>query len=650
MEILRLLPTILALLVPVTTPSAFAQLSPPSSDAPPAPIYWKQNLFLIPYQWSSAADPGAAQAVWLLVSKDRGATWQKISEAKPQVRAFNYHAEGDGEYWFAIRTIDRHGQPQPPGPYQPELRVIVDTTMPQITALTAQIVSGGMLEIMVQGSDANLDSSAWKFEVQLSGSDTWLPIPLAAGLDHAAASPLQAPPTLSPGSLLRTSWQIPAGSQPRALRATVYDHAGNSAAYGAQIQLAPGASSLTNFAPPQNGVTSSTPTPPASPAPAQNPTGWVAASDASSSAQKLAEPATAQAWPPGAIAQSPFRLSAGAGQSPHDGVTTYGSPALAESASGAFRESRDNSQPPDPVQFNLAATNTAAGETAPARPESSPDGPNIAPLEPFRQVSQPPQRPAVTRLPAVDGSPAQPLATWPAALAAQPLAGRKIAPPEGVQPKRVGSRRFALEYELEESGRWGVSTVDLWGTVDGGQTWRRYSTDDDNRSPVVAAVDEEGLYGFRIVATSAGGIPAPAPRSGDTPELWVEVDLQQPIIELTSIEPGSGNLADHLIMRWRAEDDNLEQQPIGLFYSTRPGGPWSTIATNLANSGEYAWQAGRHVPERFYLRVEARDTAGNLAAFQTREPFVLPSAAPAGRLRDVEPLGPTAAGENTGLR
>ena len=65
---------------------------PPVQAAPaaplPEPIFWKQHLFLIPYQWGSAAEPGAARAVWLFVSKDRGASWQKISEAKPDVKAF----------------------------------------------------------------------------------------------------------------------------------------------------------------------------------------------------------------------------------------------------------------------------------------------------------------------------------------------------------------------------------------------------------------------------------------------------------------------------------------------------------------------------------------------------------------------------------
>jgi chitodextrinase len=57
----------------------------------------------------------------------------------------------------------------------------------------------------------------------------------------------------------------------------------------------------------------------------------------------------------------------------------------------------------------------------------------------------------------------------------------------------------------------------------------------------------------------------------------------------------------------------------------------------LENTGEYAWRVERYVPARFYIRVEARDTAGNLAAFQTREPVEFSPANLAGRLRPAEP-------------
>jgi hypothetical protein len=62
-----------------------------------------------------------------------------------------------------------------------------------------------------------------------------------------------------------------------------------------------------------------------------------------------------------------------------------------------------------------------------------------------------------------------------------------------------------------------------------------------------------------------------------------------------------------------------------LFYSSRPTGPWTPIATSIENRGEYTWPIERHVPRRVYLKLEARDAAGNVAAFQTSEPVVTES-------------------------
>ena len=102
-----------------------------------------------------------------------------------------------------------------------------------------------------------------------------------------------------------------------------------------------------------------------------------------------------------------------------------------------------------------------------------------------------------------------------------------------------------------------------------------------------------------------------------------------------------GSASGELMVRWEADDDNLEPRPISLFYSSRPAGPWTTIATNLENVGEYTWPLERHVPRRFYLKLEARDTAGNVAAFQTSEPVVVeqrarPSRSSASGCRRVE--------------
>ncbi len=575
-----------------------------ATPALPEPIYWKQEMFLVPYQWSSATEAGAASAVWLYVSKDRGVTWQKISEARPQVTSFNYRAEGDGEYWFAIRTLDMLGRAWPAGPYQPELRVIVDTTMPRISELTAEPLDHGPIEISWRGSDANLDPTSLRIEAQLDAAGTWEPVPA----EQVAVAP---PNTYSSAGTAthvhagRTQWTPPPGSRPLAIRATVLDLAGNPATY--QTPITPPAGPrfaapppTTTFAAPS--TSSDVPSPPA---------GWV--SGAAAATQSAALPAS-QPWPATVAQRAPFRLFSEGPSLPDDGITAYGNP-------------------PNITTQQSPSDALVAG----SQPTTAPLASGVAALQPFRQAS-------VSRVPSSTAR--------ESAVAAAPPGHAYTGAPQHtppMPPKLVGSRTFALEYDLDAAARWGVTKVELWGTRDGGQTWNRFARDDDHRSPIVVTVDEEGLYGFRIVVETAGTV-AQSPEPGDEPELWVAVDLHRPSIELTAIERGAGNLSDHLILRWQAADDNLEPRPISLFYSSRPVGPWSAIATNLEDTGEYAWRVQRYVPERFFLRVEARDTAGNLAAFQTREPIELTASDPTARLLDADVTVPAAAGADASYR
>ncbi len=592
-----------------SAPISFAQL-PAASVAPvavqpslPAPIFWKQNLFLIPYQWSSAAEPSSAVLVTLYVSKDRGANWQKISEAKPQVKAFNYRAEGDGEYWFAVRTIDNLGHSSPFGPFQPELRVIVDTTIPRIEELHARSTLTGAIDIQCRATDANLEPASLRYEAQIDASGTWHPVP---------AQPVQDTAYPALGSLLHSTFQPSAGVHLVAIRATISDKAGNSTVYQTPLETTPLMS----------GPSFSQPT--IAPLP-------------SNPSAAISPPSTlpqTQPWPAGGMANAPFQLWTSGKTSADDGVTAFGNPTISK-PSATTRESSPSpfataaNQPRVPAQFAGAVKTSDAGWTSAST--ATPTGPQFSPLEPFREPSStaPPTQaagPSLVPLNQLNRAAPTPGIT-PIDTAASPT-HRPTSP-----PKLVGSRTFALEYDLDDAGSEGVARVELWGTRDGGQSWNRYTVDNDNRSPLITTVDSEGLYGFKILVQSATGAPITAPRSGEEPELWVSVDLHRPTVELTTIERGEGNLSDHLILHWRAQDNNLESKPIGLFFSSRPTGPWSVIATNLENTGDYAWRVERYVPSRIYLRIEARDIAGNLAAFQTREPIEFSSVPIAGRLK-----------------
>ena len=198
-------------------------------------------------------------------------------------------------------------------------------------------------------------------------------------------------------------------------------------------------------------------------------------------------------------------------------------------------------------------------------------------------------------------------------------------PPTNPLAKLVNSRTFSLEYALAEVGARGVSKVELWGTRDGGTTWRVFAVDNDNRSPLQVTVDGEGEYGFSIVVEDAGGMGGYPPKPGDTPELWIGVDLQPPQARIIAVNTARSAVGGELVLSWESDDDNLEPRPVSLFYSSRPAGPWTSIATNLESTGSFSWPLERHVPRRIYLKLEARDTAGNVAVYQTGEAVTVES-------------------------
>jgi len=216
--------------------------------------------------------------------------------------------------------------------------------------------------------------------------------------------------------------------------------------------------------------------------------------------------------------------------------------------------------------------------------------------------------------------------------------------------RSINSGTFDVDYEVAGVGPWGVAKVELWGTADGGKSWNSFGVDADNRSPIRATVPNSGTYGFRILVDSANGVGSVPPRQGDQPELVVHVDLQPPTAQLTGAEVGREGQQSQLSIRWTATDTNLEMRPIGLFFSSHPDGPWATIAAGLENTGDYVWPLERHVPNQFFLRLEARDRAGNVTTHQTTSPLVLYRPQPVGRLRSVRPVRDTPSRSRTAGR
>ena len=120
--------------------------------------------------------------------------------------------------------------------------------------------------------------------------------------------------------------------------------------------------------------------------------------------------------------------------------------------------------------------------------------------------------------------------------------------PPGERPRMVNSRLFELEYDVDSVGPSGIGRVELWGTRDSGKTWRSFAANNNNRSPLLVSVDEEGIYGFRIVVTNGAGVGGMPPKSGDLPDLWIGVDLTKPTARIVSAQQGIDAEAGQLII------------------------------------------------------------------------------------------------------
>jgi len=187
-------------------------------------------------------------------------------------------------------------------------------------------------------------------------------------------------------------------------------------------------------------------------------------------------------------------------------------------------------------------------------------------------------------------------------------------PPLAANRKLVNTKRITLNYELKEVGPSGVALIDLWFTQDG-RSWHKYPPrpgEDPNQKAISFDVAGEGMYGLTLVAKSGVGLSERPPQIGDPPQIWIEVDLTKPVVQLHSVAVGQGPEKGKVTFTWSAYDKNLGKDPIALSYAEQVTGPWTPIAQGLANTGRYVWTMPERVPFQFLVKVEAADLAGNL--------------------------------------
>jgi hypothetical protein len=206
-------------------------------------------------------------------------------------------------------------------------------------------------------------------------------------------------------------------------------------------------------------------------------------------------------------------------------------------------------------------------------------------------------------------------------------------PQSGITAARLLNGTHAtLEYRLDQVGPSGVSKVEVWITGDQGKTWQRLCEDPDRKSPVEFDLPGEGVFGLTVVVTNGIGLGDPPPTSGEAPSCVLEVDTTPPNAQLTSVRPGTGDQAGSLLINWTANDKNLGDGPVTLYYATTKQGPWIPIVRNQRNEGSYRWIVSPELGWEFLIRIDVADLAGNVTRCETPTPVAVDMSKPKARV------------------
>ncbi|MBS0208673.1 MAG: hypothetical protein JSS27_06925 [Planctomycetes bacterium] len=551
----------------------------------PVPI--RTRTVPITFNFDAARPTALPTEVQLDVSEDRGATWRFVERARADARRFIFQAPHDGEFWFAVRSLDAQGRLHPEGQPQPSLQVQIDTELPQIE-LDARRGPANEIEIRWRIVDADLKRQSFKLSYQAAGAagEGWQPI---------AVDPNRYQNTGDRFTGETTLW--PDRTQSLSIRAEITDVAGNRAIAQAEVQAAPRQPTQVPLA--RNGE------------PIQTGQRHVA------SGEPIAAPRP----------EMGPRID---GEMIGRGVPTNNVPHLPRT----FPVSNGNDLPTPttsqrPANAPLAITPNNSGWSPIRSERASPTG-DLGPIRMLPAEAQADR--AVELLPEPPANLAGPR------LSGAPAASQGSHLPAGVHAPMVNKRRFELAYDIASVGPEGVSKVELWMTRDGGLNWDLWQADDDNRSPMVVSVPEEGTYGFRIVVETASGLRSSLPRSGDLPEIWVGVDTTPPEaqldVDVASMTARPGELTIH----WHAADQQFAARPISLAYGPTAQGPWTTIAAGLENTGKYDWRLDSRVADEVFIRLEVRDEAGNTTTVVTPKAVSIERVRPQARLLNVRPV------------
>lgn len=559
--------------------------------------YVQTAQFKIPFSVEArGAEPLKVQ---LWVSADDGTTWQTYGNVAADAKSFDFRAAAEGTYLFKVATIDATGTTYPN--LGVPLKVLVDTTKPR-AEIQADVDGTGRLVVDIKVYDEHLDPGTAVLRLRSDQAPEWRDLPLE----------------LREGSSYLYSGQVVADLAPCrevAVVLAVKDRSLNEGEATCEYTMPRTASG-------NRDVTLAS---------SKNSKGSVDGTGVKigppSQAPRLTSTPNATQWTPTKPAVGATIPHNKAASETKDVASQVGlSPGRLASESGLSLD------PPvdqtEEIPLPPALTNEL-GIDLQAQPLVV-GGSNEVPQSAGSKQGSGPHASSALELPAAE-RPTQTDVT-----SSQPTAARDASTIG--RAFHCKSRAFSLDYSVEALGGSALADVELWGTEDGGREWQKWGSDPDRVSPFDVQVGNDGLFGFRMVIVGTNGIVSNRPREGDAADVWINVDTNLPLVKITRAVYGEGPEDGMLVIDYSCQDGHLVDRPIVLSYSERLDGPWTEIATGLANTGLYLWKAAANLPDKIYLKIECVDKAGNIGSHRLDLPIDIRGLAPRGIIQGFRPI------------
>jgi len=197
----------------------------------------RDSEFGIPFTMDDDETSPSEAVVRLFYSNDYGASWSVAQEVRPEDSKFVFQAAKDGEYWFALDTIEEDRDSMLRGvvsdaselaavvPLAPGLRVLVDTTEP---TLEFEVGRTGSERLWAAWSITEVQLRTHGFHILYRGveEEYWTSVPVAAP-EPSSQSPFEG----------WTAWDLDAPHDEIVVRVEAIDAVGNSTVFTEQYDL-----------------------------------------------------------------------------------------------------------------------------------------------------------------------------------------------------------------------------------------------------------------------------------------------------------------------------------------------------------------------------------------------------------------------------